>query len=319
MNALNGKWSYLSFRHDPIVVKEGAVVGDPDRQVSGMNTLSLKLLPLLVAIACAVEPASTQAQTELPKTVEQAMERYVMEQPREYDVVQALQNIVYDAGEATADIEHGTSAALKGGDAAYELLSGGFDVVLAGSAIARSGGAGAVRAAFDVIMGALTEPPEAMMEKRLAALEQTVANLQERAANAEKMLQILSQSNVQNYSIYHDGADADPANNNPNGVCQGDLSCSRYTTVHNEFYFFTPQARALCSDSPAQAPNAERAAHDVLMAVTLDPKLGSAAAQLMLAAAASLLGRRSQSRGQKVAPSRRCRQRNPRQMRFQQA
>jgi hypothetical protein len=31
MNAtLNGKWSYLSFRHDPIVLKDGKVEGDPE-------------------------------------------------------------------------------------------------------------------------------------------------------------------------------------------------------------------------------------------------------------------------------------------------
>ena len=28
--ALNGKWSYRSFRHDPIVVKNGAVDGNPE-------------------------------------------------------------------------------------------------------------------------------------------------------------------------------------------------------------------------------------------------------------------------------------------------
>jgi hypothetical protein len=28
--SLNGSWSYRSFRHDPIVLNEGMVVGDPE-------------------------------------------------------------------------------------------------------------------------------------------------------------------------------------------------------------------------------------------------------------------------------------------------
>jgi len=30
MQTLNGRWSYLSFRHEPVIVSDGVVLGDPE-------------------------------------------------------------------------------------------------------------------------------------------------------------------------------------------------------------------------------------------------------------------------------------------------
>lgn len=164
----------------------------PAEGVSWPTFRRATLLPIVLAMAGLASPWQSSAQERPPKALEQAMEEYVLEQLEKEEVIRALLNAANDLNRSRADIERGIRAALEGVEAADQLLSGGFDVVLGGSAIAMTGGTAAVGAAFGILMGALTDSPEALIEKRLVQLEKSVANLQGRMAATEAMLMLLA-------------------------------------------------------------------------------------------------------------------------------
>jgi hypothetical protein len=94
------------------------------------------------------------------------------------------------------------------------------------------------------------------------------------------------------FSVDKYSARADPARNIPEGLCQGELACWRYTTVRHEFWFAKQSAGELCTYSASRVPDAEHVANALLLEETRDPEVSPAAARLMMAAAAHLNGQR---------------------------